>query len=145
MPCSTFHVPPYPFSTNYVLRTFTMYQDIFLTCADCQTEFIYTRGQQWLAQQSDNTSIPSVCPVCMRYRQRVHALATPDPVTGVVKWYDLKKGYGFLTLDDGRDIFLHSSGIAEGKARAVRRGKRVRAIIQQSDKGPTATEVEVVK
>jgi cold shock protein len=120
-------------------------KDIFLICGDCQNEFIYTRGQQWLAQQAGNTDMPTLCPMCTLYAQRLQTPAKPEPVQGVVKWYDTRKGYGFLALDDGREIFLHSSGIAQGKGRGVRRGKRVQAILEQTEKGLQATEVAAIR
>jgi CspA family cold shock protein len=122
-------------------------KDIFLICGDCQNEFIYTRGQQWLAQQAGTASadMPTLCPMCTLYAQRVHAQGKPEAVQGVVKWYDTRKGYGFLALDDGREIFLHSSGIATGKGRGIKRGKRVQALLEQTEKGLQATEVAALR
>ena len=119
--------------------------DIFLICGDCQNEFVYTRGQQWLAQQAGTPDMPTLCPMCMLYAQRVELRGTPQLVQGVVKWYDTRKGFGFLALDDGREIFLHSSGIAQGKGRSIKRGKRVQALLEQSEKGLQATEVALIK
>ena len=119
--------------------------DIFLICGECQNEFVYTRGQQWLAQQAGSSEMPTLCPMCTLYARRRNAPAKPEPVQGVVKWYDTRKGYGFLTLDDGREIFLQSSGIAAGKVRSIKRGRRVQAILEQSEKGFQATEVMALR
>ncbi|MGQ9584587.1 MAG: cold-shock protein [Anaerolineae bacterium] len=51
---------------------------------------------------------PRLCPGC-----RVLASTTGRP-RGRVKWFDLHKGYGFITKADGKDIFVHRSGLAEG-------------------------------
>ena len=34
---------------------------------------------------------------------------------GIVKWYDAKKGFGFITREDGTEVFMHKSGISEGR------------------------------
>lgn len=36
-------------------------------------------------------------------------------MNGTIKWYDIQKGYGFVTTDDGDDIFIHASGIKSGR------------------------------
>jgi len=62
---------------------------------------------------------------------------------GTVKWFNDKKGYGFVTVDDGgKDVFVHYSAI-EGKGRrSLDEGDRVSFEIEQGDKGPTAVEVK---
>mgnify|MGYP001623829979 CR=1 FL=1 len=59
---------------------------------------------------------------------------------GVVKWFDVKKGYGFITGEDGKDIFVHYSGIlAPGTSyRELSEGQEVSYSVEQTDKGPMA-------
>ncbi len=63
-------------------------------------------------------------------------------VTGTVKWFDSKKGFGFITRDDnGQDIFVHFSAI-EGKGfKNLEEGQKVQFEIVQDEKGPRADKV----
>ncbi|WP_299238381.1 cold-shock protein [Sulfurihydrogenibium sp.] len=64
-------------------------------------------------------------------------------VTGTVKWFDTKKGYGFITRDDnGQDIFVHFSAIQGSGFKNLEEGQKVRFEIVQDTKGPRADKVE---
>jgi len=64
-------------------------------------------------------------------------------VTGTVKWFDSKKGFGFITRDDnGQDIFVHFSAIQGSGFRNLEEGQKVRFEIVQDKKGPRADKVE---
>jgi CspA family cold shock protein len=64
-------------------------------------------------------------------------------VTGVVKWFDTEKGYGFISCNGGDDVFVHHSQIKEkGPEKDLREGQNVTFNIQQGEKGPTATNVQ---
>ena len=61
---------------------------------------------------------------------------------GTVKWFNVKKGYGFITRDQGEDIFVHYRNI-QGKGRKViAEGQRVRFVVTTGDKGLQADQVE---
>ena len=64
--------------------------------------------------------------------------------TGTVKWFNEKKGYGFLTQDDGSDLFVHFSGIDGEGFKCLYEGDRVEFEIEESDKGPRAVSVKTV-
>ena len=64
--------------------------------------------------------------------------------TGTVKWFDEKKGYGFIEQEDGPDVFVHHSGINAAGFKTLQEGDRVTFDIEQSRKGPTAVNVTVV-
>jgi CspA family cold shock protein len=60
---------------------------------------------------------------------------------GKVKWFNSRKGYGFITKDDGGDVFIHYSAITGEGFRSLREGDRVEFEVTQGDKGPQAANV----
>ncbi len=65
--------------------------------------------------------------------------------TGIVKWFDDAKGYGFIEQDDGEDVFVHYTAIAGEGYRSLTEGSEVEFDIEDSPKGPRATNVVVVR
>jgi CspA family cold shock protein len=63
---------------------------------------------------------------------------------GVVKWFNEKKGYGFIEQEDGPDVFVHHSGINAAGFRTLHEGDRVTFTVEQGKKGPAAVNVTVV-
>jgi CspA family cold shock protein len=63
--------------------------------------------------------------------------------TGKVKWYDADKGFGFLTTDEGGDVFVRSSALPAG-TETLRSGSRVEFGIVQGRKGDQALQVRVL-
>ena len=62
--------------------------------------------------------------------------------TGVVKWFNAEKGYGFITEDgDGQDVFVHFSAIEMTGYRSLAEGQRVEFQVGTGDKGPQAEAV----
>jgi CspA family cold shock protein len=64
---------------------------------------------------------------------------------GVVKWFSEKKGYGFITQEDGNDVFVHYSAIGTEGFKTLREGDEVEFEISQGEKGLQATNVTVVE
>ncbi len=64
-----------------------------------------------------------------------------ERVQGRVKWFDEKKGYGFIECDDGTDIFVHFSAIRGGGFKTLREGQRVEFRIATGEKGRRAEDV----
>jgi len=60
---------------------------------------------------------------------------------GTVKWFDTKKGYGFIKQLDGDDVFVHYSGITGDGFKSLRAGEEVEFEISSGPKGPQATNV----
>jgi len=63
--------------------------------------------------------------------------------TGAVKWFSPEKGYGFITQDDGPDVFVHFSAIQSEGFRTLEEGQRVEFEVTQGDKGPQASNVRL--
>jgi CspA family cold shock protein len=64
---------------------------------------------------------------------------------GTVKWFNGGKGFGFITRDEGKDLFVHFSGIRAGGPRSLNEGDKVEFAIEQDQKGPRATDVVVTE
>ena len=63
---------------------------------------------------------------------------------GKVKWYNDKKNYGFITTDDGRDVFVHKSALVDVSITALNEGQEVEFEVKNSPKGLQADNVKVV-
>ena len=63
---------------------------------------------------------------------------------GTVKWFNEQKGYGFITQEDGPDVFVHYSGINSSGFKTLKEGDKVTFDIEQGKKGPAAVNVTVV-
>ncbi|MCU7834603.1 MAG: cold shock domain-containing protein [gamma proteobacterium symbiont of Taylorina sp.] len=63
---------------------------------------------------------------------------------GTVKWFDSKKGYGFITRSMGEDIFVHFRSIQGNGYRSLQEGQAVKYIVTKGDKGPQAEDIHVV-
>ena len=61
--------------------------------------------------------------------------------TGRVKWFNSSKGYGFIQLDGGEDIFVHYSAIQGEGFRSLEQGQQVEFEVARSPKGPQAEKV----
>ncbi len=63
---------------------------------------------------------------------------------GTVKWFNEKKGYGFIEQEDGPDVFVHHSGINAQGFRTLQEGDQVTFTVEQGKKGPAAVDVTIV-
>ena len=61
---------------------------------------------------------------------------------GKVKWFSNKKGYGFITGDNGQEIFVHQTAIKSSGFRTLEQGEQVNFDLIVSDKGPKAENVQ---
>ncbi|MBC7259967.1 MAG: cold-shock protein [Chloroflexi bacterium] len=60
---------------------------------------------------------------------------------GTVKWFNGSKGYGFITRENGGDVFVHFSAIQSQGFRTLEENQRVEFTVEQGPKGPQATNV----
>jgi CspA family cold shock protein len=63
---------------------------------------------------------------------------------GTVKWFNEQKGFGFIQMDDGGDIFVHYSAIQTRGFRTLQEGQRVAFEVADGQKGPAAANVQVL-
>ena len=70
--------------------------------------------------------------------------AGEESMNGTVKWFNDSKGYGFISREDGDDVFVHHSSIAGEGFKSLQEGDKVTFEIEQGDKGPSAVNVQKV-
>ncbi len=61
---------------------------------------------------------------------------------GTVKWFNDSKGYGFITTDEGKDVFIHYSAIMGDGFKTLAENQRVSFDVTQGEKGPQAANVQ---
>lgn len=64
---------------------------------------------------------------------------------GEVKWFNMSKGYGFITRDNGEDVFVHFRSIQGTGRRGLSEGQQVEFTVSDGEKGPQADEVNILK
>ena len=65
-----------------------------------------------------------------------------NKMTGLVKWFNESKGFGFITPDNGsKDVFVHFSAIQSGGFKTLNEGQKVEFTIEDGQKGPSAANV----
>ena len=64
--------------------------------------------------------------------------------TGTVKWFDSAKGFGFITSDEGNDVFVHFSAIVADGFKTLEEGQKVNFDVVEGARGPQAANVSAV-
>lgn len=62
---------------------------------------------------------------------------------GTVKWFNSEKGYGFISVEDGEDVFVHFSAIQEDGYKSLDEGQKVTLDVELGNRGKQATNVRV--
>jgi len=126
------------------------FADEMLECTQCGASFIFTVDEQRrMAEQGMQVEPPSLCPVCRSEVQPEHEHAPSDPsgisfterYYGEVKWFNQSKGFGFITQENGQDVFVHYSGIETEGFKVLVEGQRVEFEVENTPKGPQAVHV----
>ncbi len=100
-----------------------------LACRSCGTRFVWTP-----VEQAESSAPPELCPAC-------RLLAPPvGRGRGVVKFYNARKGWGFIVPTEGKEIYVHRSGLAG--VDSVREGDLVEFAVIDTPRGPQAVEVQ---
>ena len=68
----------------------------------------------------------------------------PDRVQGTIKWFDAKKGFGFISREDGEDVFVHYSAINSDGYRVLEEGQPVDFLIVEGKKGLEASDLNQI-
>jgi len=64
-------------------------------------------------------------------------------ITGIVKWFNDAKGFGFITPSDGtKDVFVHHSAVQGSGFKSLTEGQQVKFELEQGPKGPSAKNVQ---
>lgn len=63
---------------------------------------------------------------------------------GEVKWFNPNKGYGFIMVNDGREVFVHFRALREGERKSLRQGQLVRFSLRHSERGEQAADVQIL-
>ncbi|NLK62569.1 MAG: cold-shock protein [Fusobacteria bacterium] len=63
---------------------------------------------------------------------------------GTVKWFNSEKGFGFITSEDGKDVFVHFSQINKDGFKSLEEGEKVSFEVVDGEKGPQASNVTIV-
>jgi CspA family cold shock protein len=68
-----------------------------------------------------------------------------ERVQGTVKWFNNSKGYGFISQENGEDVFVHFQSIVAEGYKSLEEGQKVEFTIGQGQKGPQANDVKIVR
>ena len=63
---------------------------------------------------------------------------------GIVKWFNERKGYGFIQQDTGPDVFVHYSSILSNGFKTLADGQRVSFDVEENERGPVAKNVNTL-
>jgi CspA family cold shock protein len=117
------------------------YSDRLVTCQRCGKEFIFTvTAQRELADKGLPVTPPEYCPRC---RELMPLTDENGKAQGVVKWFNEQKGYGFIALRNGEEIFVHKTGLGDN-VRTLKEGQAVEFEIEETIKGPQAVDVRLI-
>jgi CspA family cold shock protein len=148
------------------------YRDMWATCDECGNRFVFRiEEQRRLDSQGQEVVPPELCPTCRvtaRTQPSTRPVSRPAPTArtrrprtrrdepapqpreplghgpheGEIKWFSAGKGYGFVIHPSGQEVFLHRSGIAPGEMEHLQEGTRVTFLVEETERGPQAVDVE---
>ncbi|MGI5915631.1 MAG: cold-shock protein [Anaerolineae bacterium] len=115
------------------------YKDRVLTCISCGVGFLDTSTSQRERAQAAGDASPALnCPGCVVINRLMLRRR------GTVRWYDPRRGYGFVKDDAGEDIFVHASSLAE-RGRRLKKGQVVEYELEETERGPQARDLVPVE
>lgn len=117
-----------------------IFTDKPIKCAECGKEFVFGVEQQRALAAQGEVEAPAVCQACEPVS--IEGTKESTTITGQVKWFSIRKGFGFITRDDGGgDVFVHHSGIQGDDFKALYEEQKVSFDIIEEPRGPKAINV----
>jgi CspA family cold shock protein len=117
-----------------------IFTDKVLECAECGKEFVFGVEQQRALAAQGEVEEPTLCPACEL--ESTKGVKESTKITGQVKWFSIRKGYGFITrADGGGDVFVHHSGIEGEDFKTLFEGQKVSFNTIEEPRGPKAINV----
>jgi CspA family cold shock protein len=114
------------------------FKDALATCQQCGKRFVFTvTAQREMADKGLPIVAPEYCPAC---RELMPLTDDEGKGQGVVKWFNQEKGYGFIVLPSGEEIFVHKTGLADDVS-TLKDGQTVQFEVEETIKGPQAVNV----
>ncbi len=115
------------------------YRDQLLTCSKCGRKFVFrVEEQRNMADKGLEIEPPTLCPECRRQE-----IMGPGLHSGVIKWFNAEKHFGFIEQSDGSDIFFHHTAVAPEDLPKIAERVAVWYEVESSDRGPQAINVHV--
>lgn len=110
--------------------------DKILRCNECGADFLFGVDEQRAMMENGEIVEPRLCPACELEG------GTQMRLSGYVKWFDPRRGYGFITRDDGGgDVFVHYSDIQAYGFKVLNEREKVQFELQHGPKGDRAINV----
>lgn len=108
-------------------------------CQQCGRGFIFTDSyRELLVQKNVRVKVPVSCVTCFRKRGPV------PKEEGTIKWFSVRKNYGFIVTKEGTDVFLHRNQILNDTDVLPHKGQKIRFHHHHAPKGPEALNAELV-
>lgn len=111
------------------------FTDKILRCVGCGADFLFTIEEQRELVSKGLAPHRRYCQACRPSGEMGRECE------GQVKWFDERKGYGFIEWDEGEDVFVHYSSIRSRGFRTLKEGERVRFRVEEGAKGLQALDV----
>jgi CspA family cold shock protein len=111
------------------------FKDRVQKCEDCEADFVVTIEEQRELVSRGLAPHRRCCPACRTSNDG------NQECDGRVKWFDDRKGYGFIEWQDGEDVFVHFSSIRGQGFRTLKEGEGVRFRVAEGEKGLQAMDV----
>jgi len=108
-------------------------------CKRCGSSFILSANyRDWLARRGVKVIQPMLCPTCF---MKVGPLPKKR---GVIKWFNPSKHYGFISVEEGEDVFFHQRQVVWNAEKRAHEGQTARFHMRYAEKGPEALNVELL-
>lgn len=112
-------------------------QDEMLFCERCGISFLWTSEEQKQTAAGRSGLAPTLCAGCR------HLLPGPQRERGLIKWYNLRKNYGFILRRNAPDLYVHGSALLQRQRLGP--GDLVEFSVASTERGPAAQAVSVLE